>query len=93
MSDSNAIIAFSDGLAAAVERAGAATVTVDARRRQPASGIVWSVGQDGVLIVTASHVVEREDAIGVGLPDGTTAPATLLGRDLSRDLALLRVEG
>ncbi len=96
MSDNASIIAFSDGLAAAVERAGAATVTVDARRRQPASGIVWSAGQtgqDGVLIVTASHVVEREDAIGVGLPDGTTAPATLLGRDLSRDLALLRVEG
>ena len=83
------IVAFSDGLAAAVERAGAATVTVDARRRQAASGIVWD---DAGLIVTASHVVEREDAIQVGLPDGTSVPATLLGRDLSRDLALLRVE-
>jgi serine protease Do len=83
------IIALSEGLAAAVERAGAATVTVDARRRQPASGIVWD---DSGLIVTASHVVEREDAIQVGLADGATAAATLLGRDLSRDLALLRVE-
>lgn len=83
------IVAFSDGLAAAVERAGAATVTVDARRRQAASGIVWD---DAGLIVTASHVVEREDAIQVGLPDGTSVPATLLGRDLSRDLALLRVD-
>ena len=86
---SDAIVAFSDGLAAAVERASASTVTVDARRRQPASGIVWDASG---LIVTASHVVEREDAIQVGLADGTTAAATLLGRDLSRDLALLRVE-
>ncbi|MBA2277574.1 MAG: trypsin-like peptidase domain-containing protein [Chloroflexia bacterium] len=81
--------ALSDGLAAAVERAGAGTVTVDARRRLPASGIVWD---DQGLIVTASHVVEREEAIQVGLANGAAVPATLLGRDLSRDLVLLRVE-
>ena len=80
---------LSDDLAAAVERAGAAVVTVNARRRMPASGIVWS--EDG-LIVTANHVVERDEEITVGLPDGREVPATLVGRDPGTDLALLQAE-
>lgn len=80
---------LSDELANAVERAGAGVVTIDARRRHPASGIIWR--NDG-LIVTANHVVERDDEIGVGLPDGRDAAATLVGRDPGNDLALLRIE-
>lgn len=80
---------LSDDLAAAVERAGAAVVTVNARRRMPASGIVWSA--DG-LIVTANHVVEQDEEITVGLPDGRTVPATLVGRDPGSDLALLQAQ-
>lgn len=80
---------LSDELAAAVERAGAGTVTVNARRRMPASGIVWSA--DG-LIVTANHVVERDEDITVGLPDGRQLPATLVGRDQGSDVALLKVD-
>ena len=80
---------LSDELAAAVEQAGAATVTVNARRRLPASGIVWSA--DG-LIVTANHVVEQDEEITVGLADGRTVPARLIGRDPGSDLALLQAE-
>jgi S1-C subfamily serine protease len=54
----------------------------------PASGIVWS--SDGV-IVTSHHVLERNDNIKVGLPDGQSVPATLVGRDPTTDLAALRV--
>ena len=79
----------SEGLAAAVERGGASTVLVDARRRFPASGVVWGEG----LVVTADHVIENEEAITVGLPDGATVSAQLVGRDPGSDLALLRVEG
>jgi S1-C subfamily serine protease len=79
---------LSDNLADAVEQAGAWTVTVNARRRFPATGIVWGDG----IIVTANHVVEVEDEITVGLADGRTVEATLAGRDPSSDLALLRVE-
>ena len=85
----NTLARLSDDLAAAVEQAGAATVTVNARRRMPASGIVWSA--DG-LIVTANHVVEQDDEITVGLPDGRTVKATLVGRDPGTDLALLQAE-
>lgn len=81
---------LSDNLADAVEQAGAWTVTVNARRRFPATGIVWS---DDGLIVTANHVVEVDDEITVGLADGRTANAKLLGRDPSSDLALLKIEG
>jgi S1-C subfamily serine protease len=89
MNDSPTLRQFSDGLAAAVARAGAATVQVDARRRFPATGVVWADG----LVVTADHVIENEDAITVGLPDGSTTSAQLVGRDPGSDLALLRIEG
>jgi S1-C subfamily serine protease len=79
---------LSDDLANAVERAGAATVTVNARRRMPASGIVWS--EDG-LVVTANHVVEQDEEITLGLPDGRTVKASLVGRDPGSDLALLQI--
>ena len=80
---------LSDELSTIVERAGDGTVTVNARRRMPASGIVWSA--DG-LIVTANHVVERDEDITVGLPDGRQLPATLVGRDQGSDIALLKVD-
>ena len=80
---------LSNDLAEAVERAGAATVTVNARKRMPATGIIWSA--DG-LIVTANHVVERDEEISVGLADGRTVDAKLLGRDPGSDLALLKIE-
>jgi S1-C subfamily serine protease len=80
---------LSNDLAEAVERAGAATVTVNARKRMPATGIIWSA--DG-LIVTANHVVERDDEITVGLADGRTVEAKLIGRDPGTDLALLKIE-
>lgn len=85
---SNSLTALSDALVEAVATAGAATVLVNARRRMPASGIAYAAG----LILTADHVVEREDEIRVLLPDGTEIPAALAGRDPGSDLALLRLE-
>ena len=85
----SALAALSDGLATAVEIAGASVVRVDARRRQAASGIVWSA--DGV-IVTADHVLERDEDLKVGLPDGRTVAATIVGRDPGTDLAVLRAD-
>jgi len=81
---------LSDALAATVETAGPGVVRVEARRRLPASGIVWS--SEGV-IVTAHHVVEHDENIGIGLPGQETVTASLVGRDPTTDLAVLRVEG
>lgn len=86
----SALTDFSKDLAAIVEAGGRGVVRVEARRRFPSSGIVWSA--DGTVI-TAAHTVEREEEIRVGLPDGSAVPATLVGRDPSTDLAMLRLEG
>jgi len=85
----NVLESFSTDLANAVENAGKSLVRIEARRRQTATGIVWSA--DG-LIVTAHHVVERDDNIRVGLPDGTIVAAQLVGRDPTTDIAVLRVQ-
>ena len=83
-----AALELSDQLAGAVERAAPAVVRVDGRRRGPATGVAWRA--EG-LIVTADHVLEWDEGIEVALADGTTLAATLVGRDPSTDLALLRV--
>lgn len=83
----NALTDLSDSLAAAVEAASAFTLLVDARKRYSASGIAYAPD----LVLTADHVVTREDDLRVGLPDGKTLPATVAGRDPGSDLAVLRL--
>jgi S1-C subfamily serine protease len=84
----NLLSDFSDAMAAAVAKAALSTVLVDARRRLPASGVVYAAD----LVLTADHVLEREEEIGVILPDGNQVAATIAGRDPARDLALLRLK-
>lgn len=84
-----ALTRFSDALAETVQDASQSVVRVEARQRFPATGIVWHT--DGV-IVTAHHVVQRDEEIRVGLSDDQTVPATLVGRDPTTDLAVLRAE-
>ena len=71
-----------------VARLGPSVVRVDARGGRPASGIIWADN----LVLTADHVLEREDTVQV---TGATATvkATIVGRDPGTDLALLRAEG
>jgi len=83
------LLTLSNNLADAVERAGSSTVAVHARQRHPASGVLWRAG----VIVATDHTVERDDDITVTLPDGTSVPATLAGRDPSTDIAILKVDG
>lgn len=83
----NLLSALSESMANAVEKAGTATVLVDGRRRIPASGI--AIAAD--LILTADHVIEREEDIPVVLPDGSQVKASLAGRDPGSDLAVLRL--
>ena len=83
----NPLTDFSNGLTTAVEQAGESTVLVDARKRYPASGI--ALADD--LILTADHVVTREDGIKVTLADGKSVSAAIAGRDPGSDLAILRL--
>lgn len=78
---------LSNAMAAAVENVGAALVRVEGRKRMSATGVVWN--SDGV-IVTASHVVTRDEELHIGLPNGETVSASLVGRDPTTDVAVLR---
>lgn len=84
----NVLVELSDALADAAEKAGKATVMVNARRRMPASGIAYASD----LILTADHVVEREEGIQVTLSDGAEISARVAGRDAGSDLAVLKLE-
>src|SRR5512140_2124012 len=84
----NVLIELSDALADATEKAGKATVLVNARRRMPASGVAYAAD----LVLTADHIIEREDDITVVLADGTEIPAKVAGRDTGSDLAVLKLE-
>src|SRR5690348_5989190 len=84
------LAALSNDLAGAVDRAAGSVVTVFGRQRMPATGIVWS--SDG-LIVSANHVVERDEDIHIDTPDGQHLSTSVVGRDPNTDLVLLKLEG
>jgi len=84
----NIFTELSEAMANAAEAAGKFTVLVDARRRIPASGVLFA--DDKVL--TADHVVERDEDIKILFGDGTEGMARLAGRDPGSDLALLKLD-
>ncbi|MEZ4672711.1 MAG: trypsin-like peptidase domain-containing protein [Caldilineaceae bacterium] len=63
---------------------------IDGRRRHAASGIVWAKGWCDRY---RSPCGGRDEGLHVGLPDGATVDATVIGRDPGIDLAVLRVTG
>src|ERR1051325_4154772 len=78
---------LSNELASAVEAGRGAPGGVRAPGRTPAGAVHWRQG----VIVATNHTIQRDDNITVTLPDGTSAPVTLAGRDPSTDLAVLRL--
>src|SRR5689334_20777560 len=80
------LIALSNALALATDRAAASAVAVHTEARGSSSGIVWPPG----VIVTAEHALRRDEDIQVTLPDGRIVSASLAGRDSSTDLAVLK---
>ena len=88
MQNTDTLAALSDGMADAVENVATAVVRVNGRRRRSGSGVV--IAQNTVL--TASHVLEREEDLSVETADGRTLSARFAGRDHSSDLAVLNVE-
>src|SRR5215208_5629395 len=87
--NSDLLSALSDGMADAVEQVGPKVVRVNGWRRRSASGVIYAPN----MVLTASHVLEREEDLTVGTHEGRTLPARFVGRDPSTNLAVLRVEG
>ena len=87
LTEKNIASLLSNQMADAIEHVSSALVLVNGRQGRPASGIVYA--QD--LVLTADHVLEREDDLTIETHDKRTLPAQFAGRDLGTDLALLRV--
>jgi serine protease Do len=95
------------GVASAVVNATAQTAVLSPRsifeRAAPAIGVVRAIvdGRSGTgtgfvidrggLVLTAAHVVRRSSELVVELPGMRPVPATVVGYDTRRDLALLRI--
>ena len=88
MTNKNGFAIFSDALVEVVELGAASTVLVSARRHLPASGIVYQPD----LVLTADHVIERDEDILVVAADNAQIKAKVVGRDPGSDLALLKLE-
>src|ERR687895_1325045 len=89
MEHTDTLAALSDGMADAVENVATSIVKVNGRRRRSGSGVVFARNK----VLTASHVLEREEDLSVETADGRTLTARFAGRDPSTDLAVLNVEG
>ncbi len=84
---STTLEALSNDLASAVDRVAHHVVAIHARRRIPASGIVW---RDG-LIVAADHTVHKDDDVRISRHTGNDLRARVIGRDQGTDLCVLRI--
>ncbi|MBV9886788.1 MAG: trypsin-like peptidase domain-containing protein [Acidobacteria bacterium] len=80
------LVELSNALASATEQAATNVVAVHSEPRGSASGVIWRTG----VIVTSEHALRRDEDIRVTLADGRVAQATLVGRDPSTDLAVLK---
>ena len=78
---------FSSAVAAVVAKAAPAIVSVHSHRAR-AAGFVWKPG----LVVTADEALAEEGEISIKLADGTARPASIVGRDHTTDIALLRFD-
>ena len=84
---SSPLLALSNSLAELVEQIGQSVIAINGRRIG-FSGVQWRSG----IVVTVDQAIGREETIKVTLPDDRTVAATLVGRDPSTDLAVLRLE-
>jgi S1-C subfamily serine protease len=83
---SEALIELSNALASETGRAAAHTVAVHTGPRGSSSGVIWRSG----IIVTAEHALRSDEEIRITLPDQRVVSATLVGRDATTDLAVLK---
>lgn len=82
----NPLSAFADHTADVVERVAASVVAVHGGGRRSSSGIHWRSG----VIVTAEEALERDDGVKLTLAGGRHVDASLVGRDPTTDVAVLR---
>ena len=81
----------SEMLVEMVQQVRPAIVRVQAVGKGTGSGAIFEVDGDTAYILTNEHVISGVNAISVVVNDRTSYSATVLGKDVLRDLAVLRV--
>jgi len=79
---------LSEQCADAIQQIAPSVVAINPDQRCGATGLVWQPG----LVVTVDYAVRDDDDPMVLLADGQKLSASVLGRDSSTDLAVLRLE-
>ncbi len=87
-SSSLSLGAISDQVADLLDGVAPRLVAVHGRPRGTSSGIIWRPG----LVVTADEALEADEDISITRHDGARTSVSLVGRDPSTDIALLRTE-
>jgi len=83
----DALTHYSDALVARAEAAAPHIIAVRHREGRILSGLIWQAD----LAVTSEQALPHRDAFDVVLPGGTAVEATVVGRDASTNIALLRL--
>jgi S1-C subfamily serine protease len=95
LNESSLLDAYSQAVIGVVEKVGPAVVSIGVRQKGAnghagegaASGVI--IAPDG-YVLTNNHVVENAGDVQVGLTDGSTFPAEVIGKDPATDLAVVR---
>lgn len=94
--DEELLDAYSRAVVGVAEKVGPAVVSIGVKKRArgprgqgegAGSGVI--IAPDG-FILTNNHVVEQAEEVEIGLTDGRTFPAHIVGSDPATDLAVVR---
>ena len=87
MTDLTPLTSLSSALADLVARISPSVVSVHSHRSR-STGFAWKPG----LIVTADEALADEGDVQISVADGSAVAATVVGRDHTTDIALLRAD-
>ena len=82
------LVDLSNDAAALADRVSPRIVAVRTANGSQSSGFVWRTG----LVVTADEALDGEDEVELLFADGKTAKATIIGRDPSTDVTLIKAD-
>jgi S1-C subfamily serine protease len=95
--DEDLLDAYSRAVISVVEKVGPAVVSIGVKKQVRSPGVGLEGAGSGVMItpdgyvLTNNHVVENTAEMEVGLTDGSTLKAVIVGTDPATDLAVVRV--
>ncbi|MFL6338586.1 MAG: S1C family serine protease, partial [Nitrososphaeraceae archaeon] len=85
----NGLLSLSKEIQHIADNVSQSLVSVHSMNRGNGSGVIWNA--DG-QIVTCSHIIGELDKVEVGLSNGKSYPAKVIGNDPYSDIALLKIK-